>query len=588
MDAKSLCAKHNETHFFMKIFHYENCSAIYNYNASGYFSGGIFLDTDLNSSTGGIWGAEYWVGYYVTPSFISGEPGPADGILRRSLGGALWEDTGVEPTLIYSPEGPEIIIAFVDIDSPVSMVLHVETLNVARDWFDHIFTYTTGQSDNITVDGDPADWSSVPSSYSDYSEGYIPAEFDFTDFYITDNSTMLYHRFDVTGIPTKTMNGTINNRDNGHLRRHIVTYYDTDQNSSTGFRYAPWGRPIGVDIWLSSHNDIQPGTNKTSFLGRFHKYNSTSQSWEQISPVSERGSASYDSIFEWGVPLSNMGVEVGTSIDVLVQYADAHFEDQMPDLERVSYSRSPSANFTYSLTSPIVNQILTFNGSLSTPNGGNLVDFVWSFGDGFQSEGMTVEHSYAQVGTYNVTLTVIDSEGMKDTIWVTITVLTHDLELASVTVNNMKIYLGQSVNVTAVLQNTGNFSETSEVTAYANNTIIGMQTVTDLPFGASMMLSFYWNATVLGRHEISVNIAPVPSEIDTADNTFVDGWIFVTSLGDIDEDRDVDIYDIVHIARVYGAIKSEPSYDANVDIDSDGDIDFDDIMIAAGNYGESW
>ena len=58
--------------------------------------------------------------------------------------------------------------------------------------------------------------------------------------------------------------------------------------------------------------------------------------------------------------------------------------------------------------------------------------------------------------------------------------------------------------------------------------------------------------------------------------------------GDVDGDQDVDIFDIVKIAGIYGALQGDPSYDANSDIDGDGDIDIFDIVAAAGHYSESW
>ncbi|MFQ6068248.1 MAG: hypothetical protein ACE5KD_01770, partial [Candidatus Bathyarchaeia archaeon] len=78
------------------------------------------------------------------------------------------------------------------------------------------------------------------------------------------------------------------------------------------------------------------------------------------------------------------------------------------------------------------------------------------------------------------------------------------------------------------------------------------------------------------------------NETETGDNTLVDGWVFVTLAGDVDADRDVDIFDIVRMAGVYGKSKPDPQYDPDCDIDGDGDVDIYDIVIAAGNYGESW
>jgi len=59
-------------------------------------------------------------------------------------------------------------------------------------------------------------------------------------------------------------------------------------------------------------------------------------------------------------------------------------------------------------------------------------------------------------------------------------------------------------------------------------------------------------------------------------------------VGDVDGDRDVDIYDIVRIGIAYGAEYPDPRYDRLCDMNLDGDVDIFDIVIAAGNYGDSW
>jgi parallel beta-helix repeat protein len=58
--------------------------------------------------------------------------------------------------------------------------------------------------------------------------------------------------------------------------------------------------------------------------------------------------------------------------------------------------------------------------------------------------------------------------------------------------------------------------------------------------------------------------------------------------GDVDGDRDVDIFDIVQMAGVYGADYPDPRYDRLCDVDLDGDIDIFDVVKAAVNYDKSW
>jgi PKD repeat protein len=55
---------------------------------------------------------------------------------------------------------------------------------------------------------------------------------------------------------------------------------------------------------------------------------------------------------------------------------------------------------------------VAFSGSGSTaPSGQTLTTYAWNFGDGTSGTGVSPTHSYANVGTYNVSLTVTDTGG---------------------------------------------------------------------------------------------------------------------------------------------------------------------------------
>jgi PKD repeat protein len=83
----------------------------------------------------------------------------------------------------------------------------------------------------------------------------------------------------------------------------------------------------------------------------------------------------------------------------------------------IHVSQHPVASFTFSPTDPLIHEIVTFDASASTPDGGTLVGYTWDFGDGntTSTDNPIITHAYETYGTYTVTLNVTDSEGKWDT-----------------------------------------------------------------------------------------------------------------------------------------------------------------------------
>jgi PKD repeat protein len=82
----------------------------------------------------------------------------------------------------------------------------------------------------------------------------------------------------------------------------------------------------------------------------------------------------------------------------------------------VGAGATPTALFTFSPTSPRVNDTVFFNASQSNAGTGHTItSFRWAFGDGTFGSGGTTSHVYTVAGTYNVLLTVTDEAGQSVT-----------------------------------------------------------------------------------------------------------------------------------------------------------------------------
>lgn len=101
------------------------------------------------------------------------------------------------------------------------------------------------------------------------------------------------------------------------------------------------------------------------------------------------------------------------TITLIVTDNDGLQEEAQATITVIDY---PTANFTYSPSLPLVGEIVTFNASESKPNGGIIISYEWSFGDGNVTAlfDPVITHHYEAYGNYTVTLNVTDNEGLWD------------------------------------------------------------------------------------------------------------------------------------------------------------------------------
>jgi hypothetical protein len=165
----------------------------------------------------------------------------------------------------------------------------------------------------------------------------------------------------------------------------------------------------------------------------------------------------------------------------------------------------------------------------------------------------------------------------------------HDVAVVEMKISKNVVGQGHSTIINTTIKNEGIYTETFNVTLYVNATTSEIMENITLQNGFSTLLTFTWNTTnhEKGNYSITIYAHQVSGET-TLTNNNLSSWILVTIPGDVDGNREVNIFDIVMIAGVYSTTVGDPSYNYNYDINGDFYIDIFDVVIAAGNYAETW
>ena len=117
----------------------------------------------------------------------------------------------------------------------------------------------------------------------------------------------------------------------------------------------------------------------------------------------------------------------------------------------------PIAAFTITPSPAIVNQVVTFNASLSYDPDGTIVSYEWDFGDGYITNTTedTIKHSYSEAGIYEVTLTVTDDNGAKNSTTKMITVVPAKPSV-SISTDKYEYTAGDVMLINITITNPGN------------------------------------------------------------------------------------------------------------------------------------
>ncbi len=102
----------------------------------------------------------------------------------------------------------------------------------------------------------------------------------------------------------------------------------------------------------------------------------------------------------------------GTALRITTSRGTLNFTSGKPKPSEPTPTPEPLAAVVIAPGNEHVGQTITFNGSLSTPQGG-ITSYRWWFTGDDTAEGVKVERTYNNVGAYDAILTVTDASGQK-------------------------------------------------------------------------------------------------------------------------------------------------------------------------------
>ncbi len=85
-------------------------------------------------------------------------------------------------------------------------------------------------------------------------------------------------------------------------------------------------------------------------------------------------------------------------------------------LFRLAPNLPPTASMQWTPPGTVPGVPVQFSGALSTDRDGSVTLLEWAFGDGAVATGVTTEHVYTNLGTFQVTLTVVDNDAGEHTV----------------------------------------------------------------------------------------------------------------------------------------------------------------------------
>ncbi|MEW6606786.1 MAG: Ig-like domain-containing protein, partial [bacterium] len=367
-------------------------------------------DTFVASGTGSQPGATYTT--IIEPGlnkYINSIPGDIDGDGEVEYPGT--DDRGPNiallspPVLVYINDliAPPVVTQFNATTTTNSRVLlqgtqTTKNKNIDNDMMDYYLVYRKTQGTNL-LDGDliPANQIAEvdydPVNITEDLPGTYTYHFQYTDSAVTVGKTYAYAviAVDRTGNKSAISIGV----------NTVVTVLDTtppDAINTLAAQPIAGSRTVKL-TWLEPTDNVG--------VTLYTIYRATSPIYA-TSTADVRGTTTTPGYDDIGSPSD----EGKTFYYAVIAKDGAGNESNVSNSPSATVNdvTAPTPVFGYNPSSPKQDEVVTFDASGSNDNIG-VVSYYWGFGDGATATGMVVNHSYANIGTYTVTLMVRDEAG---------------------------------------------------------------------------------------------------------------------------------------------------------------------------------
>jgi len=171
----------------------------------------------------------------------------------------------------------------------------------------------------------------------------------------------------------------------------------------------------------------------------------------------------------------------------------------------------------------------------------------------------------------------------------------RDVAITDVTASRSWVYPGVKVNVSVTAKNLGDVTESFDIKVYYDSNLLATRSIVDLPSDTETIEVFTWNTSGLTpcrNYTISAEATLVPFEYNTTNNVFIDGFVKIRHVGDINGDGKVDMKDVALVAAAFGTYPGHPRWNPDADITGptylvpDNKVNMRDVSLVAKNFGQ--